>query len=224
MSSRWWFPFDGMEEMSFKRVPEGWVYRVPNPWLLGRSRYYLVSEKQKSEIAGHHRRMWLFLLLGIAVIAAVGAPLTLAGFDEQQVVLSLATAALLGLIVGFAANAWLCRTIRPIIANLTPTTQRITQSEVLNTQIAVFSRGYLLFFGSLSLLLFALIALQPLLTSAGWGRALAMRRDVVRRRHDLLVRLVHRQAQTIGGPSEIAGVAQSRSDTSFGIKGPLATL
>ena len=55
MSSRWWFPFDGMEEMSFKRVPEGWVYRVPNPWLLGRSRYYLVSEKQKSEIAGHHR-------------------------------------------------------------------------------------------------------------------------------------------------------------------------
>jgi hypothetical protein len=168
MSSRWWFPFDGMEEMSFKRVPEGWVYRVPNPWLLGRSRYYLVSEKQKSEIAGHHRRMWLILLVGIAVIAAVGAPLTLAGFDEQQVVLSLATAALLGLIVGFAANAWLCRTIRPIIANLTPTTQRITQSEVLNTQIAVFSRGYLLFFGSLSLLLFALIALQPLLTSAGW--------------------------------------------------------
>jgi hypothetical protein len=168
MSSRWWFPFDGMEEMSFKRVPEGWVYRVPNPWLLGRSRYYLVSEKQKSEIAGHHRRMWLFLLLGIAVIAAVGAPLTLARFDEQQVVLSLATAALLGLIVGFVANAWLCRTIRPIIADLTPTTQRITQSEVLNTQIAVFSRGYLLFFGSLSLLLFALIALQPLLTSAGW--------------------------------------------------------
>ena len=168
MSSRWWFPFDGMEELSFKRVPEGWVYRAPNPWLLGRSRYYLVSEKQKSEIAGHHRRMWLFLLLGIAVIAAVGAPLTLAGFDEQQVVLSLATAALLGLIVGFVANAWLCRTIRPIIADLTPTTQRITQSEVLNTQIAVFSRGYMLFFKSLSLLLFALIALQPLLTSAGW--------------------------------------------------------
>jgi len=168
MSSRWWFPFDGMEEMSFKRVPEGWVYRAPNPWLLGRSRYYLVSEKQKSEIAGHHRRMWLFLLLGIAVVAAVGAPLTLAGFDDQQVVLSLATAALLGLIVGFVANAWLCRTIRPIIADLPPTTQRIAQSEVLNTQIAVFSRGYLLFFGSLSLLLLALIALQPLLTSAGW--------------------------------------------------------
>jgi hypothetical protein len=168
MSSRWWFPFDGMEELSFKRVPEGWVYRVPNPWLLGRSRHYLVSEKQKSDIAGHHRRMWLFLLLGVAVIAAVGAPLTFVGFNEQQVVLSLAAAALLGLIVGFAANAWLCRTIRPIIADLTPTTQRITQSEVLNTQIAVFSRGYLLFFGSLSLLLFALIALQPLLTSAGW--------------------------------------------------------
>ena len=224
MSSRWWFPFDGMEEMSFKRVPEGWVYRAPNPWLLGRSRYYLVSEKQKSEIAGHHRRMWLFLLLGIAVIAAVGAPLTLAGFDDQQVVLSLATAALLGLIVGFVANAWLCRTIRPIIADLPPTTQRIAQSEVLNTQIAVFSRGYLLVFR------IALVAAARAHRAAavahvgGLGRAFAVWRAVVRRRHDLLVRLVHRQAQTIGGPSEIAGVAQSRSDTSFGIKGPLATL
>src|SRR6478672_12921262 len=58
----------------------------------------------------------------------------------------------------------------------------------------------------------------------GLGRAFAVWRAVVRRRHDLLVRLVHRQAQTIGGPSEIAGVAQSRSDTSLGIKGPLATL
>jgi len=56
MSSRWWFPFDGMEEMSFKRVPEGWVYRAPNPWLFGRGRYYLLNEKQKSEVAGHHRR------------------------------------------------------------------------------------------------------------------------------------------------------------------------
>jgi hypothetical protein len=168
MSSRWCFPFDGMEEMSFKRVPEGWVYRAPNPWLFGSGRYYLLDEKQKSEVAGHHRRMWLFLLLAIFAIAAAGAPMTFAGFDDQHVVASLATAALVGLIVGFVANAWLYRTIRPIIAGLPLTTQRITQSEVLNTQIAVFSREYMLFFGSLSLLLFALIALQPLLTSAGW--------------------------------------------------------
>jgi hypothetical protein len=196
-----------MEEMSFKRVPEGWVYRVPNPWLLGRSRYYLVSEKQKSEIAGHHRRMWLFLLLGITVIAAVGAPLTLAGFDEQQVVLSLATAALLGLIVGFAANAWLCRTIRPIIANLTPTTQRITQSEVLNTQIAVFSRVPAVFRVALVAAVRAHCA-AALAHVGGLGHAVAVRRTPVRRRHDLLVRVVHRQAQAIGGPREIAGVAQ----------------
>jgi hypothetical protein len=168
MSSRWWFPFDGMEEMSFKRVPEGWVYRAPNPWLFGRGRYYLLNEKQKSEVAGHHRRMWLFLLLAILVMSAAGVPMTLGGFDDQHAVATLATAALLGLLAGFIANACLYRTIRPLIAGLPPTTQRITQSDVLNTQIAVFSRGYMLFFGSLSLALFALIALQPLLTSAGW--------------------------------------------------------
>jgi hypothetical protein len=94
--------------------------------------------------------------------------MTFVGFDDQYAVAALATAVLVGLVVGFVANAWLYRTIRPIIAGLPPTTQRITQSEVLNTQIAVFSRGYMLFFGSLSLALFALIALQPLLTSAGW--------------------------------------------------------
>jgi hypothetical protein len=169
MSSRWWFPFDGMEEMSFKRVPEGWVYRAPNPWLFGSARYYLLNEKQRSEAAFHHRRMWLFLLLAVLVISAAGVPtVALAGFDDRHGVAPLATAAVVGLVVGFTANAWLCRMIRPVIAGLPRTTQRITQSEVLNTQIAVFSRGYILFFGLLSLALFGLIALQPLLTSAGW--------------------------------------------------------
>lgn len=78
------------------------------------------------------------------------------------------TAILVGLLVGFIANAYLCRSIRSVLAGLSPTTLRITQDKVLNTQIAVFSRGYMLFFGLLSLALFGLIALQPLLTSAGW--------------------------------------------------------
>jgi hypothetical protein len=168
MSSHWWFPFDGMEEMSFKRVPEGWVYRAPNPWLFGRGRFYLLNEKQRSEVAGCHRRMWLFLLLAILAIAAAGVPMTLSGFDDQNAVAPLAATMAVGFVVGFIANASLYRRIKPIIAGLPPTTQRITQSEVLNTQIAVFSCGYMLFFGLLSLALFALIALQPLLTSAGW--------------------------------------------------------
>jgi hypothetical protein len=168
MSSRWWFPFDGMEEMSFKRVPEGWVYRAPKPWLFGSGRYYLLNDKQRSEVAFYHRRMWRFLLLAILVIAAAGAPMTLSGFDDQHALVPLVTAILVGLLVGFIANAYLCRSIRSVLAGLSPTTLRITQDKVLNTQIAVFSRGYMLFFGLLSLALFGLIALQPLLTSAGW--------------------------------------------------------
>lgn len=167
-SSRWWLPFEGMEELSFKRAPDGWIYRASNPWLFGHARYYLLGEEQKSDIAGHHRRMWRFLLLAILAIAATGVPVSLAVFDDKHALATLGITILVGLVVGFVANLWLYRTIRPVIAGLRPTTQRITQADVLKAQVAVFSRGYMLFFGLLSLALFALIALQPLLTSAGW--------------------------------------------------------
>lgn len=167
MTSRWWFPFDRMEEMSFKRVPEGWIYRAPNPWLFGPMRYYLVNEAQKSQIVGPHRRMWRWLFLAILVLTAVVVPMALA-VDEQHPFGALAAATLIGLIVGLASNAYLCRTIRPIVAGLQPTTQRITQHDALKTQIAVSSRGYLMFFGLLSLTLFVLSALRPGLASTGW--------------------------------------------------------
>jgi hypothetical protein len=167
-SSRWWLPFDGMEELSFKHAPDGWIYRAPNPWLFGHARYYLLGDKQKSDIAGHHRRMWRFPLLAILALAATGVPVSLAGFDDEHALATLGITILVGLVVGFVANLWLYRTVRPVIAGLRPTAQRITQADVLKAQVAVFSHGYMLFFGLLSLALFALIALQPLLTSAGW--------------------------------------------------------
>jgi hypothetical protein len=156
-----------MEEMSFKRVPEGWVYRAPNPWLFGPTRYYLVNEAQKSQIVGPHRGMWQWLFLFILVLTGVIVPMALA-VDEQHPFAALAAATLIGLIVGLVSNAYLYRAIRPIVAGLEPTTQRITQHDVLKTQIAVFSRGYLMFFGLLSLILFALGALRPMLASTGW--------------------------------------------------------
>ena len=61
MSTRWWFPFDGMEEMMFKRAPEGYVYRAPNPWLFVGGKYYLLNEQQKTEIAARHRRVARYL-------------------------------------------------------------------------------------------------------------------------------------------------------------------
>jgi hypothetical protein len=165
--SRWWSPFDGIEEMSFKRVPEGWVYAAPKPWVFGSGRYYLLSESQKAEIASQLRRVWRVLLAAIIVVVAVAVPISLPRFDEHPVA-GLALAMLAGLVIGLLSNTYLCRAIRPIVAGLQPTTQRITQGEVLKTQVAVFSRGKLMFFGLLSLAMFALASFRPLLTEVAW--------------------------------------------------------
>jgi hypothetical protein len=41
---------DNREAIMFKKVPEGYVFRAPNPWVLGRIRFYLVNEAQKTKL------------------------------------------------------------------------------------------------------------------------------------------------------------------------------
>jgi hypothetical protein len=156
-----------MEKMAFKHVQNGWVYGAPNPWLFGPRRYYLLNDEQKSEIAGCLRRMWRLLFVTMLASIAAAIPVAMPSFHSHPVV-TLAAAALVGLVIGIAANAYLCSATRPIVASLEPTAERITQREAFTTQIAAFSRGRIVFFGLLSLALFALCASQPLITSAGW--------------------------------------------------------
>jgi hypothetical protein len=151
VTDRSWLPFTGMEELPFKRVPEGWVYRAPNPWLLGPA-HYLLNDVQKSEVAGHLRRAWRFTFLTIIVIVAAGVPLTASKFDA----------------VGMIANAYFCRAIRSVIAGLPPTAPAITRSDAIRIQIAAFSGKHMLFLALLSTAMFALTALPPLLGSEGW--------------------------------------------------------
>lgn len=168
MNDRGWFPFAGMEELSFKRVPEGWVYRAPNPWLVGRARHYLLDEAQKSEVAGHLRRAWRLTLLGIVAVVAAGVPLTTSKFDAGHGLAVLAAYALAGVVVGMIANASLCRAVRPIVAGLPPTAPPITRSDAIKIQIAAFPRKHLLVLALLSSAMFALAVLPPLLTADGW--------------------------------------------------------
>ena len=167
MRSHWWRVFDGMEEMAFKRVPEGWVYGAPKSWLFGPARFYILDERQKSAVAAHVRRMWRLLFTAILVFVTVAVPIALSGLDRHPIAM-LAAAVAIGLAVGFACNAYLSWAIRSIIAGLEPTTQRITQREAFNTQVAAFSRGRLMFFGMLSFAMFALGAARPLFTSDSW--------------------------------------------------------
>jgi len=167
VTSRWWFPFDRMAEASFRRVPEGWVYFAPSPWLVGCKRSYLLQEEQKAALAAKLRR--IFRLLFVAIIGVLGVAMPLAFPAEQYGPFTrLAVASLAGLMLGSAFNAYVCRTIRPLIAGLQPTTYRITRGDVFQAQLAVFSRGHILFFGLATLALFALTALPPLITAARW--------------------------------------------------------
>jgi hypothetical protein len=168
VNDRWWFPFAQMEELSFKRVPDGWVYRAPNRWLLGPARYYLLNAAQKSEVAGHLRRAWRLTFFAIIVAVAAGVPLTASRLEGQHPVAVLAAYALIGVVVGMISNAYLCRAVRPTIARLPPTAPPITHSEAIKTQIAVFSGRHLLFLALISLAMLAVTALPPLLTSDGW--------------------------------------------------------
>jgi hypothetical protein len=165
VSSRWWSPFDGMAEMPFKPVPEGWVYGAPNPWLFGSRQYYVVTDEQKSALASELRRTWRLLFVAMIVVIGAMVPMVLSALVQHPFA-GFAAAMLVGLVLGAAFNAYLYRKIQPAIAGLTPTTQRITQGEAFGIQVSVFSRRYILFFGLLSLALFALTALPPLLTSA----------------------------------------------------------
>ncbi|HEY6994758.1 MAG TPA: hypothetical protein VH397_13670 [Xanthobacteraceae bacterium] len=168
VTDRWWFPFTGMEELSFKRVPDGWVYRAPNPWLLGPARYYLLNEARKSEVASRHRRAWRFTFFAIVAVVAAGVPMTASELDAQHPLAVLAAYALVGVVVGMISNAYLVRAVRPVIAGLEPTAPPITRSEAIKIQIAAFSGRHMLFLALLSAAMFAVTALPPLLGSDGW--------------------------------------------------------
>jgi hypothetical protein len=70
----------GIDEMSFKRTPDGWVFQSPGILApFGYGSHYLVSESQKEAIAARLRRMWAWTL-GLIAIAAGTAPIIVDNF------------------------------------------------------------------------------------------------------------------------------------------------
>ena len=63
---------DNREAIMFKKVPEGYLFRAPNPWLFGRARFYLVNDAQKAQLlaivtARSQAVFW------VALVALIGA-------------------------------------------------------------------------------------------------------------------------------------------------------
>jgi hypothetical protein len=167
MSNRWWNPFDGMEQMAFKPLADGYVYRAPNPWLFGPGRYYLVNEAQKAALVVHHRRMMQLMFWGIIAMVMIGVPLT-GLFLPHRSGTMMGVSALVGLALGLCLNLLLVRRIEPIVATLPPTSARITQGDAFKRQVAIFSRRYLLGFAALDFVLLALVVSTAVFGSTGW--------------------------------------------------------
>jgi hypothetical protein len=161
-------PLDGMEETVFKPVSGGYIYRAPSPWLFFGGQNYRVDETQKRELASQHRWMlrWTFWL--IIIFGAAGGPVA-AGFSYNHGVAALVASLLVGLVIGVALNEALVLKVRPIVAGLAPTSETVTRGDVFARQVAVFSPRFVIGFGVLSLVLFALSLTYGLTGPEGWN-------------------------------------------------------
>jgi MFS family permease len=161
-----WYPFDGMAELVFKPVMGGYIYRAPSLWIFG-GRHYRVNEAQKSELVMRHRSMLRILFWTIVAGGATAGPIA-GAFMLHHGWAALGVSVLVGLMMGFVINWWLVRQVRPILAPLTPTSERITRGELIHRQAAVLSPAFLIGFGALSLAMFALSALRGVYGAQGW--------------------------------------------------------
>jgi hypothetical protein len=169
MTRQWWNPFDGMEELTFRPVDGGFLYRAPNRWVFGRYRHYFVNADQKAALASAHRTMMRQTFWTIIIGAAICAPLAgvfLPSHSNAQQLAYLGVSALIGLAIGLTLNFLLLQKVNPIIATLTPSNDRITRRDTF-TQTTTFSRGYVLGFTVLSFVMLALSAARPIFDPAG---------------------------------------------------------
>ena len=129
--------------VAFKPVPGGYVYRAPNTWLFGSSAHFLVSEGQKAAIAATIDSsmapvLWITGISWIAFSALLGTALWSwayrsghfgAGLGGLSAVIAM-VAMILSIYPAFVVSRQLLlRRLRPILATLSPTSERITNLE-----------------------------------------------------------------------------------------------
>ena len=127
---------DVRETTMFKEVPEGFVFRAPNPWVFGRARFYLANAAQKAELLSiiTARSQLIFWIALIGLIAASTALMAVAsGHDDPTMVDAFIMLALLpvwlyaALLISIRPMA---RRLAPVLAGLPRTEQKITAAEL----------------------------------------------------------------------------------------------
>ena len=123
----------GIEEVAFKQVrKDAWLFKAPRPWLVGPAPHYMVNDTQKAAIA---RRLRLSKLISISMLVIVLIILGFIAARMPEVPLEVAWyCAVPILIVLVMGGRYLA--IRPLIAGLPRSTDRITLSEQMRSAAA----------------------------------------------------------------------------------------
>jgi hypothetical protein len=132
---RW---YEGAEEAAFKPASNGYVAQLPGPTLFGRPRSYVVNKAQKAEITAalrRQRRMMLAVMLSLAPVGAafglIAGMLHSEGRALSLLWIGVGTALLLlfTVVASVLANVYAMRPLRPLLATLPLTDERISLDE-----------------------------------------------------------------------------------------------
>jgi hypothetical protein len=160
----------GIDEMSFKRTPDGWVFQAPGILApFGYGSHYLVSDSQKEAIAARLRRMWVWTLVLIA-IAAGTAPIIVDNFPLAAPQSAIGKVLIYGgvlIVLTLALVFWQTQAIRPLLAGARPTRERISFAERMHTQVAAAKTWYVVTI-EVAMLLLCVSAGVSMLTAASW--------------------------------------------------------
>ena len=127
----------------FKRVAGGWIYRAPNPWIFGDAPHYSVTDEQKAKIEAVvvPRRPVLFGMMLVAgifawVFALAGLVWAVSRHDDPTTadVIAIVVLVVVSLIGAVPLANWIQRRrLRPVLAGLPLTHERITFAEMRKT-------------------------------------------------------------------------------------------
>src|SRR5262245_47005873 len=111
-----------------KRTPQGWIFRAPTPWILGRHPHRLVSEGQKTKIeivlGASHLTEWLFCVALWLVLFPLAPTVLLQALpDETGRLLALLLGSLM--VIGLR-NLCQCFALRALLRNAPHTPEQIT--------------------------------------------------------------------------------------------------
>ncbi len=138
----------GLEEISFKRAQDGWVFRSPSIWP---RRTYLVTDAQKANLVGPLRRMLAVQFVLIIVIVFVSMNLA-ENYEPLTRWLIFGIALVAGTFLSWLYWAF---AIRPLVSGLVPTDERITFSDRFKRQATIFPKAVIIVMLLGSLVLFS---------------------------------------------------------------------